>query len=137
MGAEKNPTWNEARRGLLRWVAISTLVVAALAYGIWGGRACLASVSALLCLALGFYFTEGLIGVFTGTRRANPTVITILVLGKFGWWAGILVAAQRLPKGLEKPIALGMTAFLFALVVSAVLHFGMPRISDGNSHPGS
>jgi hypothetical protein len=77
-----------------------------------------------------------LIGVFTQTVRANPTAIMLLFMGKLGWWAGLIVAARHLPHGYEGPVGLGMCAFLLAVVIAMIQHYGMPRISDGK-HPDS
>jgi hypothetical protein len=91
----------------------------------------LATLSAILCLALGFWITEMLIGVFTQTVRANPTALMLLLMSKFGWWAALIVAARHMPHGYEAPVGLGMSAFLLAVVIAMIQHYGMPRISDG------
>jgi len=109
---------------------VSVLAGAVAAFA-WGAKAAAIAVAVILCLALGFWLTEMLIGVFTQTIKANPTAISLMLLGKFAWWAGLILAARHVPPGYEGAIGLGMGAFLLALSVAMIQHYGMPRISHG------
>jgi hypothetical protein len=115
-------------------VALAVLVVADAvgAFVLWGSSGAMVSVAALLCLALGFWITERLIAVFTRTSTANPTAIVLLLFGKLLWWGALFYGARHLPAGMDKPVALGIGAFLIALLIAMLRHYGMPRISDGN-----
>lgn len=125
-----NENWKKLKKALFISVLLSTVIlsgVSAYFYGPVGGAATLISS---LCIALGFWITEGLIGVFTGVKRANPTAMGLLVLGKFGWWGLLFALARYHPPGTEIPIAIGLGAFLLSLVITALSHFGWPQISD-------
>ena len=122
----------KVKKTLLLCYVVSALVATALSFGIWGLIPALATLGSILCLALGFWITEMLIGVFTQTIRANPTAIALLFTGKLGWWAALIMAARHMPHGFEGPVGLGMSAFLLAVVIAMIQHYGMPRISDGN-----
>jgi hypothetical protein len=103
-----------------------------LAFSLWGAPSAGVVEAVILCLALGFWITERLIGVFTQTIQANPTAILILFTGKLAWWAMIFIAARHMPAGYDRAVGLGIGAFLVALFAAMVRHYGMPRISDGN-----
>ncbi|MGZ3650673.1 MAG: hypothetical protein ACXVB9_11195 [Bdellovibrionota bacterium] len=129
--------WAKVKRTLAWALLLLAVLGGALAYIFWGFAGAAADVGVLLCLALGFWVTEGLVGVFTQTKKANPTGVMLLFFGKLAWWGTIFVAARKMPAGLDRPVALGIGSFLLALLVAMVQHYGMPRISDGNPPSGS
>lgn len=124
--------WRRVKRMHLISLVVGMILGGALSYYLWGATAALATEGAALCLALGFWLTEMLIGVFTQVKTANGTAIGLIFFGKLAWWGSIFYAAKHMPKGLEQPLGLGFGIFLFALVAAALNHFGMPRISDAN-----
>ncbi len=129
--------WRSVRKSLNLYLGFGTLLGGAFAQYCWNFPGTIAFEAVLLCLALGFWITEMLIGVFTQVKKANPTAIALLFFGKLAWWASIFVGARHLPRGLDAAVALGIGVFLLALLIASIRHYGMPRISDGNppSHP--
>jgi hypothetical protein len=121
-------------RKLLNQVYISIVVLTILVFGLsfylFGITSGIISAGSVLCLALGFWLTESLVGVMTGVKKANSTAIGLLFLGKLGWWVGIFFAARLIPTGSEKALAMGFGSFLLAILAGALYHFGLPKISD-------
>jgi hypothetical protein len=124
--------WNHVKRTMGLALLVAGIVSGGATYFFWGARAVVVDEVVILCLASGFWITERLVGIFTLTRKANPTAILLLFTGKLAWWATLIVAARRLPPGLDGAVGLGMGAFLLALVAAMLRHYGMPRISEGN-----
>lgn len=124
--------WRKVKKTLLACFVAFAVMAGVLSFTIWGFSPALTTMGVVLCLALGFWITELLIGVFTQTIRANPTAVVLLFLGKLGWWGTLFVAARHMPPGYDRPVGLGIGAFLLALFVGMIRHYGMPRISDGN-----
>ena len=122
--------WQQVRLTLLGLLALSAAAAAGFSYVNWGTMAAGSTVATALCLALGIWLTELLVSVFMGVRKANPTAIALLFLGKLVWWGSILVLSRNHAAGMEKPIALGIAAFLFAVTLTGIFHYGMPKISD-------
>lgn len=119
---------------LIRRMYFCILGFTVLAFGLgfyWlGMTGALVAAGSLLCLALGFWLTETLVGLITGVKKANTTAVGFLFLGKLGWWIGIFLAAKWIPEGNEKSLALGFGFFLLAIFVAGLSHFGLPKISD-------
>ncbi len=122
--------WQKTRRTFIFFLLVGALGSGAVAYRIWGIHGFLAAESVELCLALGLWITERLIGVFTSLRPANPTNIALLFLGKLGWWAAIILGAKHLPPGLDGAVGLGIGTFLLALFASTFCHYGKFRASN-------
>lgn len=132
---DKGPmhNWNSAKRTLLLLLIAFGLVATAFSWWRWGTPHAITSLAAILCLALGFWITEMLIGVFTRVKRANPTAIGLLFLAKLGWWGILFYGARHLPAGHDGAVAVGLGTFLLALLFATLRHYGMPRISDAES----
>lgn len=122
--------WKSVRRTLLWALLLTALASGGLAYWLWGADSVLTTVLALLCLALGFWVTEMLVGVFTRVKRANASAIGFLLLAKLAWWATLFWGARHIPAGHDGAVALGIGSFLLALLFSTLRHYGMPKISD-------
>ncbi len=122
--------WKKAKQTFLGLVLFFGLLGSGLSFWQWGPERALASGAATLCLALGFWITEMLIGVFTRVKAANASAIGLLLVGKLGWWGLLFYVAKHLPVGHDGAIAVGMGAFLIALLLAAIVHYGMPSISD-------
>ncbi len=127
-GLEK---WRKVRRTLVLWLGVAMAAGGVFTYQMWGFPGLWAAEGAALCLALGFWLTEMLIGVFTRVKTANASAVVMLFTGKLAWWALLFWAAKRLPAGLDGAVASGLGIFLIALLISTLQHYGMPRISDG------
>lgn len=123
--------WRNVRRTLFIWLAITMCIGGALCYREWGWQGMAAAEGAALCLALGFWLTEMLVGVFTKVKTANATAIVLIFSGKLAWWALLFWFARHLPAGLDGAVASGLGIFLIALLFATLRHYGMPRISDG------
>jgi hypothetical protein len=124
------PEQKKLQRSLYLSLGIFSLIAAISGYLIYGNSGAITAFSSILCLALGFWITESLIGVFTGVKKANSTAIVLLFSGKLAWWVGIFWASRILPKGSEPAVAIGLGSFLLALLLAGVLHYGLPKISD-------
>ena len=122
--------WKGVRHTLLWSLAAGALVSSGLSYWLWDQSSVITTELSLLCLALGFWVTEMLVGVFTRVKKANATAITLLLLAKLGWWAALFWGAKRIPHGHDGAVALGIGSFLLALLFSTLKHYGMPTISD-------
>ncbi|MGE3261396.1 MAG: hypothetical protein AB7K68_06435 [Bacteriovoracia bacterium] len=122
--------WRKVRKMLLLALAVSATAAGGLALWLWGVNGALLTVGSSLCLALGLWVTELLIAVLTGVRKANATAILLLLMGKFLWWGALIAGSRFLPSGNEGAIALGIGAFLFSVLITGIVHYGMPRISD-------
>lgn len=122
--------WRKVRQTLLGWL-LATLVIAGFASAyFWGIKAAGMVCGTALFLAFGLWITELLMGVLSGVRKANPPAIVLLMAGKLLWWGALILAAKRMPAGNELPIATGIGAFLVAIVITGISHYGMPRISE-------
>lgn len=124
--------WKKLKKTL--WISVflwSALAVAASIY-FWGPKAGGIAILGSLCLASGFYITELLIGVMTGVKKANPTAIGLLGVGKLGWWAGLFWLSRHISSETQMPLALGMGAFLVSILTVVLLQYGMPKISDNS-----
>jgi hypothetical protein len=125
--------WKKVRRSLLWGLILGVAGSATLAYYLWGASSVLTTELALLCLALGFWVTEMLVGVFTRVKTANASAVGFLFVAKLAWWGALFVGAKRIPPGHDKAVALGVGTFLLALVFSTLQHYGMPKISDAEN----
>jgi hypothetical protein len=131
--SEPKPTsWKDAKRTLALCLLVATGAGGALAFRLWGPTGAGVFLAGLLCLASGLWVTERLIAVFLGTRKANPTALVFLMTGKVLWWGALFFASRRLPVGYDGAVGLAIGAFLLALLIATVRHYGMPRISEGN-----
>ena len=118
-------------RQTLLWSLIATaLAIGAFSYWQWGPEFAISTEFVFLCLALGFWVTEMLVGVFTGVKKANATAIALLFFVKLGWWTALFWGARRIPQGHDGAVALGIGGFLLALLFSTLRHYGVPTISD-------
>jgi len=126
-----NDKWKQLRRSIRITLLVTALLAAGLSFWLWGSASGAVTFVSALCLALGFWVTEGLVGVMTGVKTANGTAIVLLFAAKLAWWGGLFWLAQVYPPGIESAIALGMGAFLVSLLVASIGHFGWPKISDG------
>lgn len=122
--------WKKVRKTLLISLGICLLGVAAFGFWQWGGNAAAIIALSGLCLALGLWVTELLVSVLTGVRKANATAVALLLAGKFLWWGALILGAKWVPAGNEVPIALGIGAFLLSVLVTGIVHYGMPQISE-------
>lgn len=122
--------WKGVRHTLLWSLMGGALLCGALAYWLWGLDSVITTEFSLLCLALGFWVTEMLVGIFTKVKKANATAIALLLFVKLAWWAAIFWGAKRIPHGHDGAVALGIGTFLLALLFSTLKHYGMPTISD-------
>jgi len=126
-----NDKWKTLRRNIRLTLLVTTVLSAGLSAWAWGPTSGAVTFISALCLALGFWITEGLVGVMTGVKTANGTAIALLFMAKLAWWGGLFWLARVYPPGTESAIALGMGAFLISLLVASISHFGWPKISDG------
>jgi hypothetical protein len=124
--------WRLVKKSIALNLVVAGALAGVLSFLLWGPLPAIASVGVLLCLALGFWITEMLTGVFTQTRKANPTALLLLFFGKLGWWGALILAARHMPPGFDRPVGLGIGSFLLALLLAMLRHYGMHRISDGN-----
>ncbi len=122
--------WPSLRRTLLMAFAGSALLGYVAGSLLWGWKHGLVALAAILCLALGFWITEMLIGLLTGVKKANPTAVALLFFGKLGWWAGIFLLSQQLQPDWAMAVALGIGTFLLCILGAGLAHYGLPRISD-------
>ena len=132
-GMPPKDKWKAVRKSFALMLLLSVLVAGGFSYGQWGAQRAVTTIGAILCLALGFWITEMLIGVFTRVKRANATAIGLLFLAKLAWWGGLFYGARHLPAGHDGAVALGLGAFLLALLFASIGHYGMPRISDSEN----
>lgn len=123
--------WNRVKSTVGLALFFLAVISGSAAFYFWNFPSVLATEGVILCLALGFWITERLVAVFTQTRRANPTAIVLLLFGKLVWWGALFAGARMIPPGYDRPVGLGIGAFLLALLVGVVKHYGMPRITDG------
>lgn len=125
-------------RGVLM---LSLLIATVLAVGLsayfWGMVAALITLSGSAYLAIGFWITENIVGVLSRVKVANGTAIAFLMMGKVLWLGSLFLLAKSMPPGQEIPAAMGMGAFLLALLVATFSHFGMPKVSDATSESRS
>ncbi|MGZ3692809.1 MAG: hypothetical protein ACXWQO_01070 [Bdellovibrionota bacterium] len=126
----KAEKWRQVRSMMMKALGISVTAAVAFSYYFWALPGAAITLAAALCLALGLWVTEMLVAVLTGVRKANATAIMLLFTGKFLWWGGLIVGARALPPGNEKPIALGIIAFLLSILVTGIAQYGMPTISE-------
>lgn len=125
-----NLNWKKLRVAIARALLAFTLAGMAISYWKFGPMAAVVTGGASLCLALGFWITELIVGVLTGVKKANSTAIGLLFLGKLGWWAALFALSRYYPAGTEIPIAIGMGAFILAMVAGVLSQYGWPKISD-------
>ncbi len=127
--------WNNNTLRKTLWLAFigATALAVVLSFVWFGNQGAILTLISSLCLALGFGITEALVGVFTGVKKANTSAIALLFLAKLGWWLGLFMLSRHYPPGTEIPIAMGLGAFLLALFIASLSHFGWPKISDGKS----
>jgi len=132
MNTDAGQKWRNTRTNLLWCLGAGGLLGCAGVSWAWGYRAGLATGLTLLCLALGFWITETIVGVFTRLKKANASAIGLLLMAKALWWIAVFAGAKFLPPDLDKAVAVGIGIFLLALLFSGLGQFGLPRISDGN-----
>jgi hypothetical protein len=125
-----NLNWKKLREAIAWCLLGYTLAGVAVSYGKFGPIESGITAITALCLALGFWITEMLVGVLTGVKKANTTAIALLFLGKLAWWAALFGLSRYYPAGTEVPIAIGMGAFILALVTGVLSQYGWPKISD-------
>jgi len=125
-----NDKWATLRKNIVFSLTATTVVAVALSFWLFNPTAGAVTLISVLCLALGFWLTEGLVGVMTGVKQANGTAIGLLFLGKLAWWGLLFWLTRVYPPGTEIPIAFGLGAFLLALLIATIGHFGWPKISD-------
>jgi len=125
-----NLNWKKLRRAIAWSFLVFTLAGMGISYWKFSLSAAWVTTGAALCLALGFWITEMLVGVLTGVKKANTTAIGLLFLGKLAWWGALLVLSRYYPAGMEIPIAIGMGAFILAMVTGVLSQYGWPKISD-------
>jgi hypothetical protein len=123
----QNVDWALIKKTFLQTLAGLTALAAALSFWLWGPLAALLTLCAVLFLAAGFWITESLIGVFARVKKVSPTAAIFLFTGKLLWWGSLFVASRRVPQGLELSVALGMGAFLLALVLAVLSHAYLPK----------
>jgi hypothetical protein len=114
-------------------IFLGAILGGSLCFWLWGQPSAIACIAALLCLALGFWITELLISALTGVKKLNVPALVMLISGKFAWWASLFLGAKHLPHGVEGGVAIGLGAFLLAVVLSGLSQYGVPRISNGNT----
>ena len=102
----------------------------ALAFYFWGLNGFFGLSLGFILLYLGFALLEKLIGILTGTIKANPTAALMVFTGKMLWWVALFYVAKKLPNEWRAPLALGMGGFLLAIVITGVAHYGMPKFSE-------
>lgn len=125
--------WKSAKRSLALSLAVLGAIALVFSWKQWGPQHAFTTGAAALCLALGFWITEMLIGVFTRVKRANATAIGLLFIAKIAWWGVLFYGARHLPAGHDGAVAVGLGTFLLALLFATLRHYGMPRISDAES----
>jgi hypothetical protein len=125
-----NDKWKKLRRAIVFSLLAATALGMGLSFWKFGSLGALVTAVAALCLALGFWITENLVGCLAGVKKANATAIGLLFLGKLGWWVGLFALAKTYPRGMEVPIAIGIGAFLLALLMGGISQYGWPKISD-------
>lgn len=128
-----NQKWKAVRRSFALLLVLALVIAGGFSYWQWGVERAATTTAAILCLALGFWITEMLIGVFTRVKRANATAIGLLFLAKLAWWGCLFYGAKHLPAGHDGAVAVGLGAFLLALLFASIGHYGMPRISDAEN----
>jgi hypothetical protein len=124
------PEQKKLQRSIYLNFGVFSLISAISGYLMYGNSGAITAFASTLCLALGFWITESLIGIFTGVKKANFTAIALLFSGKLAWWVGIVWASSILPKGSEPVVAIGLGSFLLALLIAGFMHYGLPKISD-------
>jgi hypothetical protein len=125
-----NLNWKKLRVAIAWSLLVFTLIGMGISYWKFSLPAALVTAGAALCLALGFWITEMIVGILTGTKKANSTAIGLLFLGKLAWWGAIFGLSRYYPAGTEIPIAIGMGAFILAMVAGVLSQYGWPKISD-------
>lgn len=125
-----NLNWKKVRKAIAGSLLIFTVAGMAISYWKFGPVAAAVTGGAALCLALGFLITELIVGILTGVKKANSTAIALLFLGKLAWWASLFALSRYYPAGTEIPIAIGMGAFILAMVAGVLSQYGWPKISD-------
>ena len=73
MSVNEISKWRDARRTFLLFLALGMVVGGVIGWYRWEVAGAIVFESALLCLALGVWITERLIGVFTRVQRASGT----------------------------------------------------------------
>jgi hypothetical protein len=125
-----NDKWKKLRKAIGLSLLGATVLGMGLSFWAFGPLGALVTAIAALCLALGFWITENLVGCLAGVKKANATAIALLFLGKLAWWVALFALARVYPRGMEFPIAIGIGAFLLALLIGGVSQYGWPKISD-------
>ena len=72
-----------------------------------------------------FYIRQDVI--FARVKTVSPTAAIFLFTGKLLWWGALLMLSRRIPAGLELSVAIGMGAFLLALVLAVLSHSYLPK----------
>lgn len=131
--SEETKKWAKVRKSVGITLGIFGVAATAFSYWYFQPLSGVVTFATICCLALGFWLTEMLVGVFTRVKQANPTAIVLLFTGKIVWWGGIFVLSKQIEPGHEGAIAIGMGTFLLALLVGGISHYGLPKISDAKT----
>lgn len=127
----ENVDWNAVKKTFLQTFAGFVLLGAGASFYFFELRGALLTLGAAVYLVSGFWITENLVGLMTRVKRVSPTTAIFLMVGKFLWWGGLFVAMKKLGGGgSELPIAIGIGAFLLALLAAVLSHAFVPKVSD-------
>jgi hypothetical protein len=125
------------KKTFLQTLAGFSLLGAGLSFWGWGYLGALLTLCAIAFLVVGFWITENLIGIFARVKTVNPTMAIFLFTGKLLWWGALFVFSRRVPAGLELCVAIGMGAFLLALVLAVLSHAYLPKNHSNVSNAAS
>lgn len=123
----QNLDWASLKKTFLQTLAGLLVLGAALSFWLWGPTAAFLTLCAAAFLLAGLWITENLIGVFARVKTVSPTMAIFLFTGKLLWWGALFVLSRRIPAGLELSVAIGMGAFLLALVLAVLSHSYLPK----------
>lgn len=127
----ENVDWNSVKKTFLQTFAGFVLLGAAASFYFFELRGALLTLGAAIYLVAGFWITENIVGLMTRVKTVSPTLGIFLMVGKLLWWGGLFVAMKRFGGGgSEFPIAIGIGAFLLALLAAVLSHSFAPKVSD-------
>lgn len=119
----------ERIRTFLCFLLFWTAAAAGWAAHLYGWEGAIGAVGGSASLAAGFKLTELLLSLLTRARKANVTMIVILVGAKLLWWLAIFLGAQWTPAAYLRGLGWGVGAFLCALSSLGFWIYGRPTIS--------